>query len=423
MHKQLSLKQRYLLLAIDAVLLFCVAFAIGNIVADKFDGSSSERQATDMIQAQTVNTTRSTTITQSQSAATDAVQTTTAIPNQTTGKQSTASEIYPTDVIFTEHNGQKCITKIYDQPKDITPETVPKEACEQNGFLYVFLDMTSKDNISEDSKPYQDTITFDSWTNDFNDVFAMTPKQKEITTDDGYSGILELDVSSIRTESNGYTTQSKRYTVTRNYPNLSAADMTYIPKTITENGQTMQLADVKWQSDNVAQLDGHDMSNRYTAIASYSGTKTIRNSNGYIVTASYTGNVSKVTNKTTHYEVMYLGSRIKQAIDWRYPIIAIVVIFLLSIIATLIYWLMMRMKMIEEEEKYEEAIKNENENTTAGEKEQPKIAGSDDASDTRGDERNNANETIPPQPETPAPHRHIYGVDDDDMAVYPGVWQ
>ena len=138
MHKQLSLKQRYLLLAIDAVLLFCVAFAIGNIVADKFDGSSSERQATDMIQAQTVNTTRSTTITQSQSAATDAVQTTTAIPNQTTGKQSTASEIYPTDVIFTEHNGQKCITKIYDLPKDITPETVPKEAFEQNGFRYVF---------------------------------------------------------------------------------------------------------------------------------------------------------------------------------------------------------------------------------------------------------------------------------------------
>lgn len=393
MHKPLSRKQQYLLLIIGALLIFVTAFGIATIVLNR------DKVEEPLIQSQDISSPTA--------------------QKQSVENQSAAAEIYPIEVILSEENGQKRITKIYDLPKNISPETLPKEAFEQNGYRYVFLDMTIKENIHEDTKPYQDTLTFDSWTNDFNDVFAMTPKQKEVTTDDGYSGVLELDTNSIRTESAGYSSRSKRYTVTRSYPNLSAADTTYIPKTITENGQTMQLVDIKWQSDNVAQLDGHEMTNRYTAVASYSGTKTTRSSKGYIVTASYNGIVSKVSNETTHYEVMYLGSRIKQTIDWQYPIMAVIVIFLLSLIATLIYWLIIRIKKIEEEDNNEDENRNKKENDNTKEKEPAKIAGAEETSNTGG-ERDNYNEAA--QSESSAPRRHIYGVD-DDATVYPGVRQ
>ena len=39
-----------------------------------------------------------------------------------------------------------------------------------------------------------------------------------------------------------------------------------------ENGRTMTLQDVSWQTDNTGDLDGYAMGDRYTAVATYSGT-------------------------------------------------------------------------------------------------------------------------------------------------------
>ena len=92
---------------------------------------------------------------------------------------------------------------------------------------------------------------------------------------------------------------------TRTYPNLADADTSYIPKTVEENGCTMELVDVSWQTAAADEVSGQSVATRYTAVASYAGTKTSRYVKGYVVTADYVGNVSRTTNNSILYTAIF----------------------------------------------------------------------------------------------------------------------
>ena len=81
--------------------------------------------------------------------------------------------------------------------------------------------------------------------------------------------------------------------------------MSLIPKTITDNGRTLTLADVQWQNAASTQQDGYDMAIRYTATASYTGTATSQYATGYVVTASYHGAVTRVNHDVTTYTAVF----------------------------------------------------------------------------------------------------------------------
>ena len=90
----------------------------------------------------------------------------------------------------------------------------------------------------------------------------------EYNGEDGYTGILTLDTSSVQVEAAGYGSRSYDVSATRTYPNLSDADTSLIPKTVEENGNTLQLADIAWQTA-ADQMTGQDLAMRYTAVATY----------------------------------------------------------------------------------------------------------------------------------------------------------
>ena len=52
-----------------------------------------------------------------------------------------------------------------------------------------------------------------------------------------------------------------------------------MPKTVTEGGRTLNLADVKWSS--TTDTEGEDVVTRYTATASYTGSVSSRYVTGY----------------------------------------------------------------------------------------------------------------------------------------------
>lgn len=337
------------------------------------------------------------------------------------GKQfsnpNTQTEMYPSKVIVSDEDNKHTIIKVYDLPKDTSPSAIPREDFEQAGYLYTFTDITATENYAEDTKAHQESLTFEAQTNQFDAVLAMTPKQKEVTTADGYSGTLDLVTESIKTEPAGYGTKSKRYTVTRSYPHLAAADTSYVPKTITDRGKTLSLTDIKWQTDNTATVDGYDLANRYTAVASYTGTSTSQYVKGYTVTAEYSGTVSKVINDTMHYEVMYVGSRIKQSINWQYPIALLVVLCLSSL-----GYLVIRNKKIREE--YNDDENDDNPNKTSGTQThgQETLLANPDETERRECEHEQAKATDEQQTKPQGNgRRHVYG--DDDDTVYPGVSQ
>ena len=79
--------------------------------------------------------------------------------------------------------------------------------------------------------------------------------------------------------------------------------MSLVPKTVTEGGKTLNLADVKWSS--TTDTEGEDVVTRYTATASYTGSVSSRYVTGYTVTADYTGEVAKTSCEVVIYTAIF----------------------------------------------------------------------------------------------------------------------
>ena len=76
-----------------------------------------------------------------------------------------------------------------------------------------------------------------------------------------------------------------------------------VPKTITDGGKALTLADVQWSSSNQTEADG--MVVRYCATASYTGTSSSRYATGYTVTANYSGEVARTGCNVVTYTAIF----------------------------------------------------------------------------------------------------------------------
>ena len=138
--------------------------------------------------------------------------------------------------------------------------------------------------------------------------------ERTVTTEDGYTGTLMLDTASIKVEAAGYNTSTRTVTAARTYPNLSDADVSFVPKRITDNGRTLELSDVQWQES-----EGF-----YHASATYTGKASSKYATGYIVTADYSGEVVRTTADDTVYTAVFSGTPIQtktETPDWRWLLI------------------------------------------------------------------------------------------------------
>ena len=184
------------------------------------------------------------------------------------------------------------INKVYQLSLSDDPSGIPTEDFVRNGRRYYLLDMTRKNEVGVDTKPHIETVTQASSTDDMETILQQLSAELEVTTEDGYTGTLQLDHTTVKVTVDGYATKTQALSASRNYPNLSEADVSLIPKSIEENGKTLTLADAQW--DSTEQIDGvGGIITRYTATASYTGTSSSRYATGYTVTADYTGEVAK----------------------------------------------------------------------------------------------------------------------------------
>ena len=141
-------------------------------------------------------------------------------------------------------------------------------------------------------------------------VLALLPQEREFITDDGMVGTLTLQLDTVKVEVAGYGSSTKEVRATRSYPNLAGQDTQYIPKSIEENGRTLTLQNIDWQTDNTASMDGYAIGDRYTAVATYTGSATSSYVKGYTVTADYSGTVSRIALNKTRYVAIFEGTPI-----------------------------------------------------------------------------------------------------------------
>ena len=203
------------------------------------------------------------------------------------------------------------IQKVYQLSLDDDPSLIPTEDFERNGRLYYLLDMTRKDEVGVDTKPHVQTVTMPSDTNNMEKILQTLDAEIETVTEDGYTGVLLLDHTSVKVEVKGYDTKTLSLSATRTYPNLSDADLSLVPKTVSDGGRTLTLANVNWSSSN--QTEGEDIVQRYTATATYTGSATTKSATGYKVTANYTGELSKTGCKVVTYTAIFGGKELPPA--------------------------------------------------------------------------------------------------------------
>lgn len=222
-----------------------------------------------------------------------------------TGARST--QLYPISVEeYMEGNFDELrIRKIYQLSLSDDPAGIPTEDFERNGHIYHLLDLIRKDEVGVDTQPHTETITMDSATGELSEILKQLDGQKDFTSEDGYTGVLLLDHTSVKVEVKGYTTKTSNLSATRTYPNLSDADLSLVPKTIQDGGRTLSLANVNWTSSN--QTEGEEIVQRYTASATYTGSATSKAATGYTVTANYTGELSKTGCKVVTYTAIFGG--------------------------------------------------------------------------------------------------------------------
>ena len=196
------------------------------------------------------------------------------------------------------------INKTYQLSLADDPSLIPTEDFVRNGRRYYLLDMTRKDEVGVDIQTHTETVTQASDTNNLETILQRLDAEMEVTTEDGYVGILRLDHTSVQVTTDGYATKTSTLTASRSYPNLSEADTSLIPKSIEDKGKTLTLGDVKWSESMDVDGEGNPVT-RYTATASYTGTTSSRYATGYTVSASYTGEVSKANCAVVTYTAIF----------------------------------------------------------------------------------------------------------------------
>lgn len=219
------------------------------------------------------------------------------------------ASVYPDEIIEIEDVDHYKIIKNYYLNQDQSPDKISKESFIQLGIPYEFTDILKDENISMDKREETETIEISTSTKNIEDILNKLEKTREIITDDGYMGTLELDIGSLQTNIKGYVKKSYEVEEVREYPNLSEADSSLIPKTITKDGKTYNIVDLKWSSTNTSTIDYESLPSNYKATAKYSATVTSNNVTGYITIAEYKGEVSKVITDTLKYSAIFIGEK------------------------------------------------------------------------------------------------------------------
>ena len=218
---------------------------------------------------------------------------------------------YPTSVQCSEDKTE--LKKIYDLSPEDDPAGIPRSDFRQDGFQYTLTDLLKQELPENESRQHTEHISVESAKKDMESVLALLPQEREFITDDGLMGTLTLRLDTVQVEPSGYGTATKEISTKRSYPNLAEQDTQYISKSIEDNGKTLTLSDIQWQTDNTANMDGYAVADRYTAVATYTGSATSSYIKGYTVTADYTGTVSRIALNRVRYVAIFDGTPIQPA--------------------------------------------------------------------------------------------------------------
>lgn len=226
---------------------------------------------------------------------------------QTTG-QTKPTRYYPFEITNVDERGVLLVVKSYQIPADADPELLIEYDVERDGIIYEARDILQKKaQGSTDTKEVSKKVTI---TTESKDKAKILTQLDEATfySEGGYEGYLSLDPDSITTEVSGTSNYSYPITEKKEFTGLEQNDPSLIDSQITKNGVILKLSDVKWTSMGSTVSNGLIVST-YKAVATYTGTSWGSKADGYIVTASYKGSVTKEEAGDHIYSIIYAPAK------------------------------------------------------------------------------------------------------------------
>ena len=218
--------------------------------------------------------------------------------------QYTAGSFYPVEIQTAEEDGTKLLVKTFVVPENTSPQVLIEEGLTRRGAQYEVSDILRRELDGEqEQKTVSQTVMLEADTNRRNEILSLLEPSIEYQ-ENGFSGTLSLNLDSIQTE----VTDTSRYSYTlkdtREYMGLERNDPYYVPKTAEKNGVTLKLSHVNWVP-MASSADNSSVPSLFKATAEYSGTAWGSKEDGYLVTASYTGEVSKTMPGEAVYSIIY----------------------------------------------------------------------------------------------------------------------
>jgi len=231
------------------------------------------------------------------------------VPNHPANQneQPSLPAVYPVSVWETRDSGRREIIRVYELMPNEHPKQIPQESFSRDGFCFELAEITRREIPVYSTREHIETVEVNTQTNDLETIIRLLASTLEFASDDGYFGVLALDVSSIRIESQGTTNSNFTSTQQREFPHLSNSDTSLVPKTIIANSRTYNLADVQWRPQSTNAVDYRQVPNSFTAVATYTRTGTRTSTIGYTTTAEYRGSISSVAAGRTEFTAQFIG--------------------------------------------------------------------------------------------------------------------
>jgi hypothetical protein len=218
--------------------------------------------------------------------------------------------LYPTGVHEILENGVRWIVRTYELGAGENPDHIPRGSFERGGWMYSITDITKKETAAAEAKEHTEIITVNTESKEMEAILRQLAPTMEFISEDGFAGVLTLNVSSIAVETAGTRTSGYTASATREYPHLSSNDTSLVPKTITDGGRTLTLATVDWRTNYSATVDYEQIPASYTAVATYTANASRTVVTGYTTTAEYKGEVSRLNQGKTVYTAYFMGTEI-----------------------------------------------------------------------------------------------------------------
>ena len=229
------------------------------------------------------------------------------------GNGGSGVELFPTDVMEQHDDAGWRITRIYELGENENPANIPRESFTRNNWTFHLTDIVRRETTVTDTRNHVETFHIDTETDEISEILALLQPAIEFTSADGYTGVLELNRSSITTEVTETRNAPWTMTITREYPHLASNDTSLIPKTVRDRNMEYTLSNVQWKAGNTTTVDYIPIPDYYTATATYSRSGSSARPVAHVATVRYEGTIATHGPGKTIYTAHFLGEENRAA--------------------------------------------------------------------------------------------------------------